>query len=494
MPAWSGICTWAENCWNNSTDDANGASSFFMGIRMVFPGCGKRKCQRGLGNKQGSTMSGPKVVIVGGGFGGLNAAYGLRRSAAEVSMIDRRNFHLFQPLLYQVATGGLSPANIAAPLRGLLRHASNTSVVLGEVVGLDFQDQTVTTHHETLDFDYLVIAAGAKTSYFGNDDWEQIAPGLKSVEDATEIRARVLDSFERAELESDPVCRKRLMTFVVVGAGPTGVELAGAISELAHQTLRRDFRRIDPRDARIILVDASPRVLSAFSEKSSERALKALKRLNVEVMNDTRVAELKADRVVIDRGEEPEAIETENVLWAAGVEAAPLSQKVAQAASISLQRGGRIPVQQDLSIAGHRNVFAIGDIAYFEDAEKQPLPGVAPVAIQQGKYVARVIARGVQPGDRPAFQYHDPGSLATIGRRAAVAEIWGYQFGGYFAWLLWALIHILQISLLENRIMVFLQWVWNYITFNRSARLITSYDDSVHPSRPLSESDSRKAG
>lgn len=425
-------------------------------------------------------MSKPKVVVIGGGFGGLNVTYGLRKADVEITLIDRRNFHLFQPLLYQVATGGLSPANIAAPLRGLLRHQANASVVLGDVTNVSFSAQEVQTEDAVFPFDYLVIAAGARTSYFGNHQWETTAPGLKSVEDATEIRARVLGSFEQAELEEDATRRRKLMTFVVVGAGPTGVELAGAISELAHQTLRKEFRRIDPRDARIVLIDASPRVLSAFSDTSSQRALKALQKLNVEVMNRTKVAQLEPDSVTIEHDGKEQCIQTENIIWAAGVEAAPISRQVARAAEMELARGGKIPVLADLSLEGHRHVFAIGDIAHCTDKEGQPLPGVAPVAIQQGKYVARQIAREIKPGDRQAFQFRDPGSLATIGRRAAVAELWGLKLGGYLAWLLWALVHILQISLLENRFLVFFQWVWNYVTFNRSARLITSPLESPH--------------
>ena len=440
-------------------------------------------------------MTRPKVVIVGGGFGGLNAAYGLSRADVDVELIDRRNFHLFQQLLYQVATGGLSPANIAAPLRGLLRHSRNTSVVLGEVTGLDFDRQCVRTRERDFEYDYLLIAAGARTSYFGNHKWEDAAPGLKTVEDATEIRARVLNSFEKAELETCTERRRRLMTFVVVGAGPTGVELAGAISELAHQTLRRDFRSIDPREARIVLIDASPRVLSAFSPKSSSRALKALEHLNVEVMTDTKVAELTDECVTVERDGEHHCIYADNILWAAGVEASGLSKIVADAADISLQRGGRVPVGPDLSVGKYHNVFAIGDISWCAGEDGSPLPGVAPVAIQQGKYVAKQIAKHIDGDQRQPFRYRDPGSLATIGRRAAVAEIAGFKFSGYFAWVVWALIHVLQISLLENRMMVFLQWVWNYVTLNRSARLITSYsDESAAPSVTGSrDSETRKA-
>ncbi len=420
-------------------------------------------------------MTRQKIVIVGGGFGGLNVAYGLRKCDADITLIDRRNFHLFQPLLYQVATGGLSPANIAAPLRGLLRRSKNVQVVLGEVSNIDPKQNRIFVGQQCYDYDFAVIAAGAKSSYFGNDSWEKFAPSLKSIEDATEIRGRVLNAFELAEKETDPQQRKFLMTFVIVGGGPTGVELAGAISGLANQTLQGDFRSIDPSDAKIILLDAGPRILAAFDPSLSKKACLALQKLKVEVQVDAKVVDITQRGVNLHIADQPQStIQANTILWAAGVGAVGLAKVISEQSETQTDKAGRLMVNQDLSLGVYTNLFAIGDIAHAVDKAGKPLPGVAPVAIQQGKYLANMIRKNIPGGDRKPFIYSSPGNLATIGRSAAVAELGRYKFSGYFAWLVWAVVHILQISLMENRLLVFLQWGWNYVTRNRSARLITS--------------------
>ena len=418
-----------------------------------------------------------RVVIVGGGFGGLHAARTLRKLGVDVTVVDRRNFHLFQPLLYQVATGGLSPANIAAPLRSMLRRQKNASVILGEAVSVDPISKTVEVHCvepgeaesqvETLRFDWLIVAAGATHSYFGHDQWQEFAPGLKTIEDATEIRARIFSAFEAAEQEPDPQRRAELMTFVIVGGGPTGVELAGAISELARHTLRHDFRNINPPDAKIIIVDGQQRMLSGFTPKLSHKAEASLKRLGVDLKLNTTVRAIHKDSVEIATGDQQATIRTRTVLWAAGVAAVPLGRVIANLTGVQTDRAGRIPVENDLSIAGHPDIFVIGDLASCTHQTGKPLPGVAPVAIEQGKYVGRLISHRYRGKTKlQPFVYHDKGSLATIGRSAAVAEIGKLQFSGLLAWLLWLFVHIMSIAQFQNRILVFLQWAWNYVTFN----------------------------
>lgn len=424
------------------------------------------------------------MLIVGGGFGGLNAARSLRRENVDVMLVDRRNFHLFQPLLYQVATGGLSPANIAAPIRAILRRQKNVSVVLGEVVSVDPVAQTIDVHSaepgqlepqvETLTFDWLIVAAGATHSYFGHDHWERLAPGLKTIEDATRIRGRIFAAFEAAEQELDLQRRQELMTFVIVGGGPTGVELAGAITELARHTLRYDFRNINPPDARIIIVDGQQRMLASFTPELSQKAERSLKRLDIEMRTRTTVTAIHEDSVELKTGEQSTTIRTRTVLWAAGVGAVPLGRTLATATGVEADRAGRVPVRGDLSIEGYPNIFVIGDLASFTQQTGKPLPGVAPVAMQQGKYVGKLIS--TQLRDKPPpnpFRYRDKGSLATIGRSAAVADLGRLKFSGFFAWLLWLLVHIMSIAQFQNRVLVFFQWAWNYVTFNRSARLIT---------------------
>ncbi|HRF00765.1 MAG TPA: NAD(P)/FAD-dependent oxidoreductase [Pirellulaceae bacterium] len=418
-----------------------------------------------------------RVVIVGGGFGGLETAKRLRKAACDVVLVDRSNHHLFQPLLYQVATGGLSPSNIATPLRQVLRRCRNCRVLLGEVTGFDLERREVLLQDERIPFDDLVVAAGASHSYFGRDEWRQLAPGLKSLGDATEINSRIFGAFERAERETNEERRRALMTFVVVGAGPTGVELAGSIIEIARNTLRNDFRAIRPEETRVVLVEASPRVLGQFPEALSARGDRQLSRLGVEVRTETKVIEITADHVRLEKAGSIEVLATHTVLWAAGVKANPLGARLADACGLATDRAGRVPVDRRLRVAGREELFVIGDLAAATDSDGKPLPGVAPVAIDQGRYVARAIAAksaGKQL-DEP-FRYVDKGSMATIGRAAAVARIGKRQYGGWIAWILWLVVHLWQIMLVENRIMILWQWGWNYLTYSRSNRIL-SLDD-----------------
>jgi len=422
--------------------------------------------------------AGHKVVIVGGGFGGLLAARGLNKQPVELTLIDRRNFHLFQPLLYQVATGALSPANIAAPLRSILRRQRNTRVLLGEVTGFDLAAKTVQLKDGTaIPFDSLVVATGTTHHYFGNDRWADLAPGLKTIEDATEIRRRVLSAFERAERTTDPAERARLLTFVVVGGGPTGVEMAGAIRELAAHTLRYDFRSIDPAASKVIIIEGQNRVLGAFHEKLSEKALASLAAMGIEVKLDCHVTDIQPDHVTVkpdsDKGG-PFRVDTATIVWAAGVKANPLGKLIAQAVGVETDRAGRVAVNPDCTVGDRPDVFVVGDLATQKGADGKPLPGLAPVAMQQGEYVADVIKRRVR-GESPRgpFKYWDKGTMATIGRARAVAETGGLQFSGWLAWLAWLFIHIMYLARFENRVLVLFQWFWNYVTRNRAARLIT---------------------
>lgn len=418
-----------------------------------------------------------RVVIVGAGFGGMFAAQHLKRTPVDVTIVDKRNFHLFQPLLYQVATGGLSPANISCPIRSVFKYQNNTRVLLGAVSRIDAVKKEIQLgDDETIPFDTLVLAAGAVNSYFKNPEWEQYSPGLKSIEEATEIRRRILSAFEAAERVTDPVLRKRLLTFVIVGGGATGVEMAGAISDLATDTLRRDFRNFDPAMARIIIVEGSPVVLSHFPEKLSQRAGKSLGKMGVEMILQTYVKDITDDYVMIQpkAGGPMTKIETSTVIWAAGVKANPLANVIAEATGAKLDRGNRVIVNKDLTIPDHPNFFVIGDMAAATDKDGNPLPGVAPVAMQQGKYVAKVITNRVKgyspPGD---FRYWDKGSMATIGVGRAVVDLYWLRFSGYFAWLTWLFVHLMFLVQFQNKLLVLLQWAWNYISRNRSARLIT---------------------
>ena len=415
----------------------------------------------------GADCGRPRVVIVGAGFGGLTAARGLARAPFEVTLIDRRNHHLFQPLLYQVATAGLSPADIAWPIRRLVRRQPNVRVLLGEVTGVDREGKQVRMDGRALPYDRLVIATGASHAYFGHDEWTPHAPGLKSIEDATEIRRRILLAFERAEMEADPAERRRLLTFVVVGGGPTGVEMAGTLAELARKALAADFRVIDPRQARVVLVEAGPRVLPGFSDGLSDYARRALERLGVEVMTGRPITHCDAGGVMV--GEER---------LAAGVAASP----VAGWLGIAPDRAGRVAVGPDLALPEDSDVFVIGDAALVRGADGRPLPGIAPVAKQQGAYVAKVIAARI--AGRPApppFRYRDRGLLATIGRRAAVIEYKRLRLKGRLAWWLWGIAHIYFLISLRNRLIVATQWLWSYVTFDRGARLITGPMPSEQP-------------
>jgi NADH dehydrogenase len=408
----------------------------------------------------------PRVVVIGAGFGGLAAAIGLRKAPVAVTVIDKRNYHLFQPLLYQVATAALSPADIATPIRAILRGQKNAEVLLAKVVDIDKERREVVLEDRRVPYDYLVVATGARHAYFGHDEWERFAPGLKKIDDATELRRRILLAFEQAEIATDEAERRRLLTFVVIGGGPTGVEMAGAIAELAKMALARDFRHIDPRQARILLVEAGPRILSAFPPKLSEKAERALTGLGVEVRTGTPVT--ACDEEGVQLGDE--RILSRCIVWGAGVAASPAAKWL----QAERDRAGRVTVNPDLTLPGHPEIFVIGDTAHAPGPDGQPLPGVAPVAKQQGKYVAKLIQARI--ADRPApgpFRYRNLGNLATIGRRAAVADFGWLRVSGRFAWLLWGLVHIYFLIGFRNRVAVLLDWIWAYLTFQRGARLIT---------------------
>jgi NADH dehydrogenase len=436
-------------------------------------------------------VTAPRVVIVGGGFGGLYAARALGRAPLDVTVVDRTNHHVFQPLLYQVATASLSPSQIAYPIRGVLRHQTNTRVLLAEVMAVDVPSRKVLLRDGELPYDYLVVATGASHSYFGHDEWEPLAPGLKTLDDALDIRGRILMAFERAERETDPARRRACLTFVVVGGGPTGVELAGAIGEIACKVMARDFRSFDSREAQTILVEAGPRILPAFPEALAAKAERSLERLCVEVRAGEPVTRMEPGAVWIG----PDRIASETVLWAAGVAPSAL----ARCLGVPLDRAGRVVVNADLTIPGHPEVMVIGDLAACSDAAGKPLPGLAPVAIQQGEYAARAIVRAVAAATarhrasgannapdsgtdsagatrgeaHEPFHYKDRGTMATIGRAAAVVNLGRLQLSGYPAWLLWCFIHILWLIGFRNRFLVMIEWAWAYLRFERSARLIT---------------------
>lgn len=411
--------------------------------------------------------SGVRVVVLGAGFGGLTFCQKFSFPGVEVTVVDRRNHHLFQPLLYQVAAAGLSAPEIAQPIRSILSPRKHVKVVLDEVRGIDLAGRTVVLTATTLPYDYLVLALGGVTSYFGHPEWEPLAPGLKSLEDALRIRSRVLLAFEKAETEPDPVVRQQLMTIVVVGGGPTGVELAGAFAELTRTVLRSDFRHIDPRQARVILVEAGPRLLAHLSEQSSASAQRQLERLGVEVRTNCPVQSLQKDFVELPE----EGIAAANIIWAAGVAAVPLTRQL----GVELDRAGRIKVRPDLSLPDHPEVFAIGDLALVLDETGRPVPGVSPAAMQMARHVAHLIkADLVTPGTaaRPAFRYWDKGSMATIGRSAAVAEIKRLKLSGGVAWLVWLGVHLIFLIGFRNKLAVLLQWAYAYCTYKRGARII----------------------
>ena len=431
-----------------------------------------------------------RVVIVGGGFGGLYAAKNLGRADVKVTLVDKRNFHLFQPLLYQVATGTLSPADIASPLRLVLRKNKNTEVLLDEVTDIDPSAQTISLGSDkTLEYDTLVVATGVSHHYFGNDQWQDRAPGLKTVEDALEMRRRIYHAFEEAEKETDPKKRQEWLTFVIVGGGPTGVELAGAIGELAFHIVPEDFRSVDTTEARILLVEGMDRVLPPYPPELSAKAQTALTKLGVTVQTNTLVTEIDENGVTMRRGEELDRVEAKTILWAAGVKASKMGRILAEKTGVELDRAGRVIVESDLSLAKHPNIFAIGDLAHFAHQSDRPLPGVAPVAVAQGEYVAKQILQKMQGKTLGAFKYVDRGSLAVIGQNEAVVDLGFVRLSGFLAWLIWVFAHIYYLIEFDNKLVVMVQWGWNYITQGRGARLITGEDDLLPLKVELQDSD-----
>ncbi|MBQ0822032.1 NAD(P)/FAD-dependent oxidoreductase [Microvirga sp. HBU67558] len=413
----------------------------------------------------------PRVVIVGAGFGGLTVAKALADTPVDVTVIDQRNHHVFQPLLYQVATAALSPADIASPIRTILKGQRNTSVMLAKATGIDTDSGEVVAGDRRIPFDYLVLATGARHAYFGHDDWEAFAKGIKTIDDATGLRRRILLAFEKAEFETDPEERSRLLTFVVVGGGATGVEMAGAIAELAREALAADFRSIDPTHARIVLVEAGPRLLPVFEEHLSEAARCSLEELGVEVRVSTAVTGCDDAGVLLG----DQRIGTRAILWAAGVQASLAGRWL----GAETDRAGRVRVAPDLSVPGHPQIFVIGDTAHVLDMDGKPLPGVAPVAKQEGKYLAKLIRTRVAGGDLPPFRYRDPGALVTIGRKRAVVQFRRLRLSGYLAWWLWSLAHIYFLIGFRNRLVVAMNWAWTYVSLQRGTRLITGSDPGL---------------
>lgn len=429
-----------------------------------------------------SKKNSSRVVIIGGGFAGLYTAQNLKHDFLEVILIDKRNFHLFQPLLYQVATGGLSPADIASPLRAILKNQKNVQVIHQEVINIDPVKKQVITPNHTIQYDFLVVASGSTHHYFGNSQWQKFAPGLKTIEDATHIRSKILQAFELAEIETNPEKRKELMTFVIVGGGPTGIEMAGAIGEMVLHTLKNDFRHISTLESTIFLVEAGERILPSFTPRLSQKAQDALKKFHINILTNAQVQEIKKDEVVVRGGTEIQTIRTSNVIWAAGVRASSLGERIASQTGSEIDKQGRLFVNEYCQLPGHPNFYVIGDLAHFKDQSGKPLPAVAPVAMQQGKYVAKTILKTLNHEKIKPFKYWDKGSLAVIGRTAAVAKLGKFQFSGYIAWLLWLFVHLMYLVEFENRLLVFIQWAFNYFTRNRSARLI-AHDGSDTPKR-----------
>jgi NADH dehydrogenase len=428
-------------------------------------------------NSKRPAQDAPHVLILGGGFGGLYAARRLGKAPVRVTVVDRRNHHLFQPMLYQVATAALNTSDIAAPIRSVLRHQSNTEVLLAEAVSIDTEARRVRfLDGSESKYDYLIVATGARHSYFGHDNWETLAPGLKSLEDAIDIRERVLLAFERAERETDPVRRHANLTFVIVGGGPTGVEMAGAVAELRRYALRRDFRHIDPGEATVLLLEGGPRLLPSYPESLSDKAKQELRRLGVEVRTETMVTDIRPGSVWAAGW----TIPTQTVIWAAGNVASPLLKSL----HTPLDRIGRAIVEPDCTIPGHPEVFVLGDAALFEHQQGGPLPGICPVAIQMGEYAARTIQCDLAGEPRRAFRYWDKGQLAVIGRGRAVADIWKLHFGGFLAWLIWTFVHIFFLIGFRNRVLVMIQWAWSYLTYGRGARLIVAETPTTAPQLP----------
>src|SRR5262245_30289922 len=422
-----------------------------------------------------------RVVILGGGFGGLLAAQKLKRAPVEVKLVDRRNFHLFQPLMYQVATGSLSPGEIAAPLRSVLRNQKNTEVLLGEAADIDPANNRIKLKDGgEFEYDFLIVATGSQTSYYGNDSWREFAPSLKSVEEATAIRHKILVAFERAERATRPEEVRAWLTFVIVGAGATGLELAGALAEIANETLRHDFRNINPTEARILLVEGGPRILPAFPEDLSLKAEKLVAKLGVEILKGVKVTRIDEEGVTLERATGSEALRAKTVLWAGGGTINELGRKLAERVHAETDRIGRILVTPQLTVPNHPDIFVVGDLALATEANGKALPGVAQVAMQGGAYAAKVIRARVEKEPEPGpFHYFDKGDMAVIGRAAAVANIFGFHLSGLPAWLVWLFIHLMYIVEFQSRILVFIQWGFEYLTFSRGARLITGDDGTT---------------
>jgi len=431
-----------------------------------------------------------RVVVVGGGFAGLYAARALKDKPVDVTMIDRRNFHLFQPLLYQVATGGLSAVDIASPLRVALRDARNVHTLLGEVTGFDVEHHIVLTKERKVPYDSLIVATGSRHHYFGHPQWERFAPGLKTLEDAQEIRRRILTAFESGEMEPDAERRRAWLTFVIVGGGPTGVELAGALGEIANDTLQGEFRNIRPEEAQIFLVEASPRILAPYPPELSVKAEESLHKLGVLTLTGARVVAIDKNGVDLEVSSAHRHIETHTVLWAAGVQASDLGGILAARTGATLDRAGRITVEPDLTVPGHPEIFVLGDLAGATTAGTPAEPAVAPVAMQHGRYAARLIEARLKGKSVEAFRYRDCGSMATIGRASAVAVVGGLSLSGWPAWVTWLFVHLMYLVGFQNRLLVFIQWAFQYFTFNRRARLITGEPSAPLPERPCAEADS----
>lgn len=415
----------------------------------------------------------PRVIIIGGGFGGLYAAQNLGRQNVEVLLIDKRNFHLFQPLLYQVATGGLSPGDIASPLRAVVSKYKNIRVIKGEVQNIDLSHKRVFLENDTYSYDQLIVAAGAQHYYFGNDQWAAKAPGLKTIEDALEMRRRIFQAFENAEKESDPHQRQAWLNFVIIGGGPTGVELAGALAELAYETLRNDFAAMDPGETRITLIEGAPRILGSYPEQLSAKARKTLEKLGVKIKTDAMVIDIDDSELRVQHDGASETMRAKTILWGAGVKMTGLADVLARESGTAQDRTGRLHVTVNLQLAKYPEVFVIGDMAYLEDKNGQALPGVAPVAMQQGRYVAKLIRRQLKGKRQKPFRYLNKGSLAVIGRNAAVADFGFARLAGWPAWLVWIFVHIAYLIEYENRLLVLIQWASNYLTRKKGARLIT---------------------
>ncbi len=419
------------------------------------------------------------VVIVGGGFGGLYAAKALGKANVKVTLIDKRNFHLFQPLLYQVATGGLSAGDISSPLRSVLSKQKNVQVLMGEVVGIEADDQVVRLKNgETICYDSLIMATGSSHHYFGKDEWSDIAPGMKTIEDALEVRRRIFLAFEAAEQETDPARREALLTFFIVGGGPTGVELAGALAELAYETLREDFRSINLGETKVVLLEGMDRVLPPYPGDLSVAAKKSLEKLGVEVRTNTLVTNIEGDTVTLKSGDSIEKVQAFTVLWAAGIKASPMGKAIADQTGAELDRIGRLIVEPDLSVPGYPNIFIAGDLAHYAHNSENPLPGTASTAMQQGSYLAESIQRRLAKKPVSAFEYQNKGSMAVIGRNEAVADLGFAKFAGFPAWFLWIFVHIYYLVEFDNKLLVLMQWGWHYFTSQRGARLITG-DDSI---------------